>query len=100
MTNEEIDALTDPQINKMVRDESDELLILTFVPDYCNDPAVMMPIVFKSRINLLSPRDEEDEWAASWSSGGGEWLCFDVMYSHAKPLRAAAIVYLKSKGVL
>ena len=118
MTNEEINALTDPQINVMVTrcvhnaecytqyDEKNNFIysddsvhgVLNGikVEDYCNDPAVMMPIVIKEKINLISSTG--DLWGASWNDGGGKWSIDDYKHHHKNPLRAAAIVYLKMKG--
>lgn len=120
MTNEEINALTDPQINVMVTQvdydledgwclSNDESVFYhcgiagdqyhtVKVDDYCNDPAVMMPIVFEQKINLISSTG--DLWGASWNDGGGKWSIDDYKHHHKNPLRAAAIVYLKMKGVL
>lgn len=120
MTNEEINALTDPQINVMMtvaikkisnykvhsKPNGDYVEFLDCVgvidyvkvDDYCNDPAVIMPIVFEQKINLISSTG--DLWGASWNDGGGKWSIDDYKHHHKNPLRAAAIVYLKMNGVL
>lgn len=119
MTNEEINALTDAQINVMMTrhlcnlhdgfklKEGHEYSILEFdngsdymsaaVYDYCNDPAVMMPIVFENGVALSPARQTDGEitWTAGYFMGR-----VVTKFTHANPLRAAAIVYLKMKGVL
>ncbi|MGL5727591.1 MAG: hypothetical protein ACRCYD_07020 [Plesiomonas sp.] len=102
MANEEINALTDDQINKMVRDESDELLILTFVPDYCNDPAVMMPIVFESGISLIKVGSSNDGGYCAHCKKMTRTGDLDslIVFQSSKPLRAAALAYLRKKGAL
>jgi hypothetical protein len=125
MTNEEINALTDQQINVMVTAEvndisesyhesgenkdkiyqwysSDELRGF-IINDYCNDPAVMMPIVFANGISLIKTEIGEG-WTAcfaeSWNGGWDLSFASNAFCEHTNPLRAAAIVYLKMKGVL
>lgn len=86
MTNEQINALTDAQINVMFWVED---------RDYCNDPAAMMPLVFSEGIGLYPERfGDSDVWVAAKS------IYKANNFRHAKPLRAAAIVYLKMKWVL
>ena len=120
MTNEEINALTDQQINVMMTisinsiDKSriehigDTCLFVTnhdrpegadcyLIEDFCNNPSVMMPIVFENGIGLFPNRmglGESDLWTAAYS------IYKRNNYTHTNPLRAAAIVYLKMKGVL
>lgn len=119
MTDEEINALTDQQINAMVtaadyelNDEwclSDDESVFYHcgiageqyhsvkVEDYCNDPTAMMLIVFENGIGLFPNRmglGESDLWTAAYS------IYKRNNYTHTNPLRAAAIAYLKMKGVL
>lgn len=122
MTNKEINALTDQQINVMMTisinniDKShiehvgDTCLFVTnhdrpegadcyLIEDFCNNPSVMMPIVFKSEICLINEGDGKDYYACYASRDGWE-LIIGESFTHTNPLRAAAIVYLKMKGVL
>lgn len=104
MTNEEINALTDPQINLMMalNDESHQWTMdpnnkerhIGQEKDYCNDHAAMMPIVFECGISLSLCR-KQSVWFASDDVANPKHSYFDT-----NPLRAAAIVYLKTKGVL
>lgn len=115
MTNEEINALTDPQINAMVQASvtgakkymsttsiktlfyEDGGIVAVKVQDYCNDPAVMMPIVFECGIDLFPNRiglGESGLWTATCSINKRK------NYTHTNSLRAAAIVYLKMREVL
>ncbi len=114
MTNEQINKLTDAQINVMVEMHNYSDLNLKVVgdyagielageegcfhewgvSDYCNDPAAMWPIIDEltadggivqiARVGVIL-----------YPASGGSIDCL-----HKNKLRAAAIVYLKSKGVL
>lgn len=104
MTNEEINALTDPQINLMMalNDESHQWTMdpnnkerhIGQEKDYCNDPAAMMPIVFEYGISLSFCR-KQSVWFAADDA-------IKPRHSHfsTNPLRAAAIVHLKMREVL
>lgn len=74
------------------------------VLDYCNDPAVMMPIVFEDGISIIKHKDYRMFTAfiaAELDDMDNDlWVMLDCRHDDAKPCRAAAIVYLKSKGVL
>ncbi|MGL5307237.1 MAG: hypothetical protein ACRC9Y_14055 [Aeromonas veronii] len=96
MTNEEISALSDQQINVMVN-KFEWQNRASVSSDYCNDHAIMMPIVFENGIALSPTRQTNGEMA--WTAG---YFMGRVVtkFTHANPLRAAAIVYLKMKGVL
>lgn len=114
MTNEEINALSDPQINLMMalNDESHQWTMdpnnkerhIGQEKDYCNDPAVMMQIAFDNNISIMKHKD----YLLFTAFVVGEiddaehdlWLMVDYRTDDAKPCRAAAIVYLKMKGVL
>lgn len=134
LTNEQINALSDPEINVMMtacvigiaagdyekgqtgafmysRLECGSMLA-TEVKNYCNDPAVMMPIVFKAGISLINT-DGSGEYTACGVGTLVDGYCGDKRndvyidgdalsntWRDKKPCRAAAIVYLKSKGVL
>lgn len=120
MNNEEINAMTDQQINVMMTisinsiDKSriehmgDTCLFVTnhdtpegadcyLIEDYCNDPDVMMPIVFENGIALSPAREAGGEmtWTAGYFMGR-----VVTKFTHSNPLRAAAIVCLKIKGAL
>ena len=74
------------------------ILHVITVEDYCNDPAVMMPIVFEAGISLI--KEDDAEYYACFASSDG-WDIFAIdKFTDKKPCRALAIVYLKSKGVL
>lgn len=117
MTDEEINALTDQQINVMMQssvtgakkymrststktlfyEDGDGGVVAVNVQDFCNNPSVMMPIVFENGIGLFPNRmglGESDLWTATYSIYK-RYYC-----THSNPLRAAAIAYLKMKGVL
>lgn len=125
MTNEQINALTDPQINVMMIEHvygmkcdefsqdwdeipyiySENNQVFKFIDEpqsgswtsvnYCNDPAAMIPIVFSEGIGLYPERlGDSAVWVAAKS------IYKANNFRHTNPLRAAAIVYLKSKGVL
>lgn len=129
MTNEEINALTDYEINCMVAKAIGLESVMFFAPkeeadpEYCtgpvwdvssgelycgfiseqgncfspcNDPAVMMPIVFANGISIVF---DGDGMCSAGIMRDMDWE-MESHYSHANPLRAAAIVYLKMKGVL
>lgn len=89
MTNEEINALSDEQINEMIEN------LTYWSADYCSDPAAMMPIVFDYNMNIIAPFGNNGIWSSSVSVNDD---CF--MYADKNPLRAAAIVYLKMRGIL
>lgn len=65
--------------------------------DYCNSWADIGPIISQERIGL---NFIFDEWEAHNGEidQGGTIIC-SIWYPHKNPLRAAAIVYLMSKGV-
>lgn len=112
MTNEQINALTDPQINVMMQASvtgarkymsttsiktlfyEDGGIVAVNARDYCNDPAAMWPIIDEltadggivqiARVGVIL-----------YPASGGSIDCL-----HKNKLRAAAIVYLKMKGVL
>lgn len=114
MTNEQINALTDAQINVMMQklvsgyseyqnttstatifhsSVEDGGVIAINVRNYCNDPAAMMPLVFSEGIGLYPERfGDGDVWVAAKS------IYKANNFRHTKPLRAAAIVYLKARG--
>lgn len=128
MTDEEINALTDQQINVMMTAavnelhdsyhesgddktkiyqwySSDELREFK-VEDYCNDPAVMMPIAAKQGIGMAF---DSDETVTAFAVDGGVtvWMgeCdFETDLYHKedsdKYCRSLAIVYLKMREVL
>lgn len=125
MTNEEINALTDPQINVMmtvavkrighhkVLPSGDCVEFLDCVgvsdvekvKDYCNDPAVMMPIAFENGIGYVSGDGMVLAMkinSAMENADGRIEINTDVKFIEYsdKVCRALAIVYLKSKGVL
>lgn len=122
MTNEEINALTDKQINVMMtfavnelaepwqqtmsgkfvvyRSADEEEKPAFVVKDYCNDPAAMMPLAFENKI-MFNPYRNDGEWMCEAPIDfKGISTVFAGVSIHKKPLRAAAIAYLKSKGVL
>lgn len=113
LTNEQINALSDDKINEMMTAcvlnmidydvsqsgkslysaEGRELYTIS-VKDYCNDPAVMMPIVFDAGISLCFCHKQR-AWLVTDDSVRTKYYHYDE-----NPLRASAIVCLKSKGVL
>ncbi|MGL5280644.1 MAG: hypothetical protein ACRC8W_02680 [Plesiomonas shigelloides] len=116
MTNEEINALTDQQINVMVtasvyglsdfyesgvftkgKNKRDVTIDSVMTELYLSYPELMMPIVFEDGISLSPTRESSGEmtWTAGYFMGR-----VVTKFNHANPLRAAAIVYLKMKGVL
>ncbi|MEG1651867.1 MAG: phage protein NinX family protein [Hafnia sp.] len=113
MTNEEINALSDQQINVMMTisiNEIDERYIESvnkynvfvtnndkaegvdafLVYDYCNAPSVMWPIISHAKIDIM----HRDALGIPCAVSG------DILFADNNPLRAAAIVYLKMNGVL
>lgn len=117
LTNEQINALSDDQVNEMmtacvlnmidydVSQSGKSLysaegrgLYTISVKDYCNDPAVMMPIAFENGISLI--KEGDSDYYACFADRDGWELVTDDDFTDKKPCRAAAIVYLKSKGVL
>lgn len=70
------------------------------LPDYCNNPAVAMPIVIENKISLYAPRINED-WMAEYAGStedvndGFQADYFDV--HNQNPLRAAMEVFLMMK---
>lgn len=70
------------------------------LPDYCNNPAYSMPMVFAEQITIMY--DGGVNPIAMTVDSVGQ--CFEVSYEHLvedkNPLRAAMIVYLMKKGVL
>jgi hypothetical protein len=66
------------------------------MPDYCNNPSDMMPLVFENKIDLVScVSNGTEEWQAikfyiTWKAA--------INIFHKNPLRAAAIVYLLMHG--
>ncbi|MGL5488557.1 MAG: hypothetical protein ACRDC6_20020 [Shewanella sp.] len=134
MTNEEINALTDRKINEMIsaeiggisgeKYESGQVGAFIYytldcgsklaveVKNYCNDPAMMMPIAFENGISLINT-DGSGEYTACGVGTLVDGYCGDKrndvyvdgdnlsnIWRDKKPCRAAAIVYLKSKGEL
>lgn len=121
MTNEQINALTDAQINVMMtacelnittykvsssggsicRDEGHDIYAIT-VKDYCNDPSVMWALMISSNISVMKIFNEYIAFIGDIADiDNGSMVVGDsIRFFDKKPLRAAAIVYLKSKGVL
>lgn len=64
------------------------------VVDYCNSPSDAWPIVYKNRINLISPVETREAWVASHTRGGGNWSVNDLSVVDKNPFRAAMIVFL------
>lgn len=60
------------------------------IPDYCNSPADMWPIIVDNGISLLQQDNEEGWCAFRWDNDNAEFW-------HKNPLRAAAIVFLMMK---
>lgn len=54
------------------------------VPDYCNNPADMMPVVFEHGMSMYF-----NKCSKTWDVSRDQSFCV-----HTNPLRAAAIVYL------
>lgn len=127
MTDDQINALTDPQINVMMTfalNDLDESWRQTMsgkfvvyrsadgaskpsitVKDYCNDPAAMMPIAFENGIGYVSGDGmvlAMKIHSAMENADGRIEINPDVKFIEYsdKVCRALAIVYLKSKGVL
>lgn len=127
LTNEQINALSDYEINCMVAKAIGLESVMFFTPvdrvdpecctgpvwnvasnhlhhgflskkghcfDPCNDPDVMMPIVFEAGISLCFCHKQR-AWLVTDDSVRTKYYHYDE-----NPLRASAIVYLKSKGVL
>lgn len=92
MTNEEINALTDEQINEMIEK-------LTYrSADYCSDAGYMMPIAFDYGISII--KDEWGNFYAGFAKDDIRGLTIEDEFYDRKPCRAAAIVYLKMREVL
>lgn len=92
LTNEQINALSDEQINDMIES-------LTYMSaDYCSDAGYMMPIAFDYGISVI--KDEWGNFYAGFAKDDIRGLTIEGEFYDKKPCRAAAIVYLKSKGVL
>ena len=105
MNKEQLEQLSDLEINKLIADIEQIELELdesgTFywdecwVYDPCNSSSGMMPLVFESGISLTDPD----------SSGGKVWIASkwfaslrpSIQSRSGNPLRAAAIVYLLMK---
>lgn len=127
MTDDQINALTDPQINVMMtfavneltdpwqqtmsgkfvvyRSSDGEEKPAFVVKDYCNDPAAMMPIAFENGIGYVSGDGmvlAMKIHSAMENADGRIEINPDVKFIEYsdKVCRALAIVYLKSKGVL
>ncbi|MGL5283631.1 MAG: hypothetical protein ACRC8W_18155 [Plesiomonas shigelloides] len=117
MNKKEIDALTDTQINVMMtavvnkvgRYESHSNgCYVKFIQcngepsylataDYVGDNSIIMPIVFGSGISLSPSRAANGEFR--WRAG--QFLGTEIAkFHHKNPRRAAAIVYLKTRGIL
>lgn len=60
----------------------------------CTNPNDIMPIAFSNRINLISPLEHKDKWAASATKGGGNWSINDFKAVSTNPLRAICEVYI------
>ncbi|MGL5649239.1 MAG: hypothetical protein ACRDDY_15475 [Clostridium sp.] len=134
MNNEEINVLTDPQINVMmtmsVNNATDYKpnekmntiykisnqhvggISVINVGNYCGDSSTMMKIVFENGISLINT-DGSGEYTACGVGVLVDGYCgdsrhdvyvgdceIDPVWCDKNPLRAAAIVYLKMKGIL
>lgn len=117
MTNEEIRNIPNQKLNEMVtrivkdapnhKIDSDGVVLYRmdnsapggidqiFVGDYCGNPALMMPIAVENNISLLLYPDGE-----VIASADGEREDFDHAEQKENYCRAAAIVFLKLRGVL
>lgn len=123
MTDDQINALTDPQINVMVQAAvtgaskymsttslrtifyEDGGVIAVGVKGYCNDAAVMIPLAFENGIGYVSGDGmvlAMKIHSAMENADGRIEINPDVKFIEYsdKVCRALAIVYLKSKGVL
>ncbi len=67
---------------------------LISIPDYCNNPSDMWPLIVENGICITSPIKPREKWTASWFVEGGNWSINDATFSEKNPLRAAAIVFL------
>lgn len=122
LTNEEIDSLTNLQVNVLMAETIHGLKCEPYSPywdiipyiyeengevfkyidepqsgswikvDYCENPTVTFPIMLKNRISITFCL-WENVWLAFDEDSHNSW--FDP-----SPLRAASIVYLKSLGVI
>lgn len=59
---------------------------LISIPDYCNNPSDMWPLIVANKINVYASEGPD---FMPWMAG-----CKSIMVSHKNPLRAAAIVFL------
>ncbi|MGL4466332.1 MAG: hypothetical protein ACRCUK_02405 [Plesiomonas shigelloides] len=124
MTNEEINALTDQQINVMMTFAVNDLdeswaqsqsgsfvyycaadgnsdTAIT-VEDYCNNSSSMMPIVLENGISLIKVGDSSDGGYCAHCpkmTRTGD-LGSLIIFQSSKPMRAAALAYLRKKGAL
>ena len=75
-----------------IKHGGDNVLSVTGVVDYCNNPADMWPIIVNNKIGL-QPDPVKN----------GNWFAFDndelIMHENTNQLRAAAIVFLEMNGV-
>ncbi|MGL4466781.1 MAG: hypothetical protein ACRCUK_04700 [Plesiomonas shigelloides] len=101
MNKKEINALSDEQINEMVG----KLEYRT--ADYCSDAGYMIPVMFDYGISLHHNFYGHNDYTASvgdrWgilTDACGTFFNCDHQFTEKRPLRAAAIVYLKMKGAL
>ncbi|MBC3253531.1 DUF2591 family protein [Serratia fonticola] len=97
--------LSNPEINKMVADitgasapKIEEWGISRSIPDYCNSPDYMWPVIATNKISVVY-----DEAEAEWCAFGfflfelGDWdmsIQPEIHHHDINPLRAAAIVFL------
>ena len=92
----DFDTATDDEINEavLVHRVNDANALKYYqngackIPDYCNSPADMWPIILEHRIELM-PRRHNKGWIATITSLNTKRVM------NKNPLRAAAIVYLK-----
>ena len=99
-------VLSDISINAMVirklygePSHEHRLELVNQVVDYCNKPNDAMPIIIENKISIAFDTNE-NEWLAwgdfEFDQCGWDMINEPTIYcSHANPLRAAMIVFLK-----
>lgn len=95
------EQMSDLEINKTVESLESPLAAGILTPDYCNSWSDMGPLIRENEITLIRDTSTNDVWLAisrAWFTVDGIESRDKIEFTHKNPLRAAAIVYLMSKG--